>query len=537
MSHHPSNDIFVLNCDEILKCHVSVHVWNHFSWKFEILQNANFTLFNVTNVIASDVDYDGKMDVVVVYDIGKIKLFIQSDDYTLSDSGFLIPGTKDQVLMLDANGDMRMDLFGSGMDEKPQFWLNGGHGFNQTKYLNTSSYLATPLNGGFVDIDGDCVADLVFLTNRSTIEIHLKRGREFVWDREIDVPSSIGQLTFHDLNRDGSIDILFADHTNNSIIIMYNQQIPYCSTLAPWNCRSFSNLCVSSPYSFVNHTLHLNKETEKMLGRKVDQFWIPYTIRVGDLFQSSYPDIILTLQDDKNVVRVEVWQNVALYDNIRTFKKIDQGVDALKLNTNPMIPFFFDLDESGTLSILTMNVDLSNGKKFMIATLNVFFLDGFFFKVLALNGVSSGFFRKDTFGVNMCGITTKITSTDLSGAKTALSNTQMSRTAYMALEAPYSYYGLGRTAGYVEEMFIGTPAGKLQMWSGLIPNSQLVVNPSSGDLEMYVSVSGAFLWVCLAFVITLGLLAIPIITFMIIEKRNDWRENVLKSSQMSNVFL
>jgi integrin alpha FG-GAP repeat containing protein 1 len=487
-----STDIFVLKC-HTLDCTVSVRLWNHFTYQFENLASANLTLYNITNVITADMDFDGKLDVLVSYDTNKMKLFVQGMDLTLTPSPWIFPQSSDQLMLVDENGDFRLDLFGNNEFNQPMFWLNKPWGFNETKLLNSTSKLTYPINAGYVDIDGDCAADLVLVTNNSLIEIYLKRGTDYVLSYNISVPSDIGQLSFSDLNRDGNMDILFVDHTNNTIYVLYNQQIGPCATLQPWNCRSFTNPCVSSEFHFIEHRIYLDSNNSRLANIKLDQFIIPSTVRVGDIFQSSFPSILLTLVDSTGVNRIEIWSNQPYHDNIRTFTKVTDGVDALKVNTNPIFSFFHDFDESGVLGLITCNLEPTSGKIFTMATFNNYFFDGFFFKVLGLNGVSSGFFQNGVFGVNMVGLTTKITATDLTGAKSFLTSCQIPTTTYFSLQTPFMYYGLGRTAGYVEELFVGKPTGQNFGWSGLIPNSQLVVNPASWDLEMYVSVSGAFL--------------------------------------------
>lgn len=477
------------------------------------------------------------MDIMVRYNQTKWKLYIQQKDYTLQESIQAIPESADQLLMLDINGDMRVDLFGPSINGDSMFWVNNGNGeFNVTKNFNLTSKLTYPLNAAFVDINGDCASDIVFVNNNSQIEIWIKQNDGYSQDRIINIPNNSSLLTFHDLNRDGFIDISFIDHNNNSINILYNQQIHYCGTLELKNCRSYSDLCTPSNYTFERVTIYLDPSTQKLSIFQFNQFLIPYSIRTGDVFLDSYPVMLLVLENS-NQTRVEIWESNSLDGNLRTFQKVDQGVDALTSNQNPIYSFFYDFDESGTLGMITVNLDTNTRKISYKATLNNYFSDGFFFKLLGLNGVSSSFFDKNIYGVNMPGLASKLTTTDLTGSKYCLASVQLSKSAYFSLETPYSHYGLGRTAGYIEELFMGLPSMNTHYWSGIIPNSQLVVIPLVWEIEMYVSVTGAFLWVCLAFVISLILLGMPIIIFMIIEKRQDDREKIIKASQLSNVFL
>ena len=61
---------------------------------------------------------------------------------------------------------------------------------------------------------------------------------------------------------------------------------------------------------------------------------------------------------------------------------------------------------------------------------------------------------------------------------------QLAQSTYASLLTPYSYFGLGRTNNYVENLFLGSTRHQPQHWlniEGLIPNSQLLVMPHQDD--------------------------------------------------------
>lgn len=63
--------------------------------------------------------------------------------------------------------------------------------------------------------------------------------------------------------------------------------------------------------------------------------------------------------------------------------------------------------------------------------------------------------------------------------------TQLSQSSHMALQLPYTIFGLGATPNFVEELKVGFLAlsenyevkGIGKEWRQIIPNSQLVINP------------------------------------------------------------
>lgn len=134
---------------------------------------------------------------------------------------------------------------------------------------------------------------------------------------------------------------------------------------------------------------------------------------------------------------------------------------------------------------------------------NNYFNDAFFLKTLASNGVSptwSG--PHDTkpakvgakpFGVNYPGATFKFTVLDTSGKKRANQVAQYPSSSYMGLSLPYSLFGLGRTNNYVEELFVGVTRNQPEhytTYSGVIPNSQLIIIPYQSEDESRPPVGG-----------------------------------------------
>lgn len=57
---------------------------------------------------------------------------------------------------------------------------------------------------------------------------------------------------------------------------------------------------------------------------------------------------------------------------------------------------------------------------------------------------------------------------------------QLPYSSYASVSTPYSYFGLGRTNNYVENLFVGSTRHQAQHFvniEGLIPNSQVVISP------------------------------------------------------------
>lgn len=139
--------------------------------------------------------------------------------------------------------------------------------------------------------------------------------------------------------------------------------------------------------------------------------------------------------------------------------------------------------------------------------------DAFFFKTLGHNGPSSslpplphslgvctqwcdGVLLPDPqpYGVNQYGASLKFSISDLSATKHSAAIAQLTQTAHLPLQTPYTITGLGRISNYIEYTFLGVPYrgknGHWYSWSGLIPNSQIVAIPyPPEEPTQYVSMS------------------------------------------------
>lgn len=65
---------------------------------------------------------------------------------------------------------------------------------------------------------------------------------------------------------------------------------------------------------------------------------------------------------------------------------------------------------------------------------------------------------------------------------------QLPQTSYHALQTPYSFFGLGRTNNYIENLFVGSTVHIDEHYinmEGVIPNSKVVILPSANEGEAW----------------------------------------------------
>lgn len=188
----------------------------------------------------------------------------------------LPPAGRSQPMVLDYSGKMRVDLLGLSPEpsENVQVWNNTWSSFSNTTY--TTFPMPTSKNGesmcvspdphsnAFLDLDGDCLADLFILCapDSSGIQSYQvwinEKDQGFRLARTDSLPKGAGPISFADMDGDGALDMLFPVITESgpsTIQILYNQQIPLCTSPTQEHCRSASHLCRADPdFRFSSNT-------------------------------------------------------------------------------------------------------------------------------------------------------------------------------------------------------------------------------------------------------------------------------------------
>lgn len=252
-----------------------VHLWDHANFQFQIAPSVQITApegRKIVSVIPADYNYDGKLDVLLVMQAGsssqpatlEMLLFLGAPNSGVSPVPIQVPAASAsaQPFSLDATGDMRADLLGHAatQDGSPdanrlKLWKNtmgkegGGAAFavqdapliDEKGVLATACQLASPHSSAFIDLDGDCLADLFLVCSEGgsklsyQVWIASKAAAKPTYSlaRKGSLPDGAGALTFADIDRDGTIDVVFPSCDGSRgpchINIAYNKQMPLCS--------------------------------------------------------------------------------------------------------------------------------------------------------------------------------------------------------------------------------------------------------------------------------------------------------------------
>lgn len=393
----------------------------------------------------------------------------------------VVSSMKGEPLALDFNHDMIIDLFGTNKDGKRVFWKFTNRTLPQEIEMKVSvgnvGDIKIPHSHAIVDVNNDFLADLV---------ISCKEGFE-IWDgvslnkseygfqynttvKMSDQVKIFGQSIFMDMELSGRLD----------------QIVPVCFDD---NCRN-STLFVSRVNQFIALHIIFKDNSNNHWGfippNEDDTYGNTIPLRIGDYNLDGYPDLLATLKSDTGVVQNFLFENVKCENYCmglsRTFE-IRMGL----LAPSSIMGSFYDFYQDGILDLVLVE---KNGDQYRPrAFRNTLDYDANFVKVIVLTGLTNSKppstrtplgRTKNYYGTNLPGPRIEYHTTNQDGNPLHGASPQLSQSAYLSLQLPYSVFGLGRTPNFVDSLTIGL-AKKTKTWSQLIPNSQMIVVPSPID--------------------------------------------------------
>ncbi|XP_040471154.1 T-cell immunomodulatory protein isoform X2 [Falco naumanni] len=448
----------------------------------------------------------------------RVKLPMKSLGVTITS---VVPG--------DYDGDSQMDVLlttraqNHGRDELSVF-IFWGH--NQTLDLNHKTMLNKTFHDEplVMDFNGDLIPDVFGVTNDSNLFLTTspnpqnvqfetwvnKDGNFSKLEETVDAPSGmkvVGQSVFADFDGDGQSEHLLPvcedKKCQKSAIYLtkigMKQWIPVLQDF-----RNKDTLWGFVPYPS-------DKPSTEML--------FPITLHIGDYNMDGYPDALAILQNTSGSnQQAFLLENVPCNNvsckSVRRMFKVFWELSDLNQIKDAVVATFFDIYEDGILDIIVLSKGYSN-KDFAIHTLkNNFEADAYFVKVIVLSGLCSNDCpRKVTpFGVNQPGPYIMYTTVDANGYLKNGSAGQLSQSAHFALQLPYNVLGLGRSANFLDHLYVGIPRPlgeksiRKQEWTAIIPNSQLIVIPyphnvpRSWSAKLYLTPSNIVLLTAIALI-------------------------------------
>ncbi|CAE6446827.1 unnamed protein product [Rhizoctonia solani] len=341
-------DLLVLSEDQRK---VDAWIWDHNAFSYiRSTTVASFIAGHIVNVVPADLNYDGRLDVLLMA-IGKegkqldLSLHLgEGDNTNYSSPRTLPPSGLAQPIILDSDGNMKLNMLGLDPDGAMKLWRNnddtsGTFTLTPSPLSSRACKLADPHSSAVVDFNGDCLADLFLSCEDQRFQIWTRSpGSQggYVLAREGKLPKGAGAVSFADMDRDGTLDMIFpvcksfSSKTgvglDCSIHIVYNKQIPLCPSAGGISsgggkskCRSPGNLCVADDafgfdfgenagdaYSIIPLSSILPNHDSLLLTDTSHNPPLPVPLRIGDANLDGYPDVLAVVVGEASVDRVPV---------------------------------------------------------------------------------------------------------------------------------------------------------------------------------------------------------------------------------------
>ncbi|XP_070773068.1 T-cell immunomodulatory protein [Enoplosus armatus] len=475
----------------------------------------------ITSVVPGDYDGDSQMDVLLTAQTNSnlTSVFIfWGHNQTLDMSGWLRLNKtfRDQPLVMDFNGDMIPDIFGATDPKSTEVCYLAKRIPACWNALSTPVNMRIPHSNAFIDLNKDFTADLFLTTVGPKFETWISKNGNFTRVEVMPAEPSfsiVGQSSFADFDGNG-----YQDHL-----------LPVCLDEACRRSGIYLAKSGSKEWVPVLSDFQRRETVWSFVPGKPGQ---PLALHIGDYNLDGFPDALAVLRNTSGS-----GQQAFLLENVpcnnpdchsvgRMFH-IHWDQSDLGAIQNAVMATFFDIYEDGILDMLVLSQ--AEGKKDLIihALKNNFEADAYFVKVMVLSGLCSNDCPEDVkpFGVNQPGPYVMYTTVDSNGYLKNASAGQLSQSAHFSLQLPYTVLGLGRSANFLDHLFVGIPRQpgetdiRKQEWTAIIPNSQLIVipfphdKPRSWSAKLYLTPSNsvlltaiALIGVCVFILVIIGIL-------------------------------
>uniref|UniRef100_A0A3B4FFK8 Integrin alpha FG-GAP repeat containing 1 n=1 Tax=Pundamilia nyererei TaxID=303518 RepID=A0A3B4FFK8_9CICH len=468
------------------------------------VQAKNILGKNITSVVPGDYDGDSQMDVLLTAKNGQeTEVFIfWGHNQTLGTALIVI------YLQMLFNGDMIPDVFGVISSSSSVVCYLTKRTEVCSKALSLTGAMRMPHSNAFIDLNKDFAAGNCSLCFFCPFVIY--QDGNFTKTDVMSKPNEttiIGQSSFVDFDGDG-----YQDHLLPACLDKSCQRSTIY--LAKSGSRDSKWIPVLSDF----------KRKETVWGFVPDNSSQPPALHLGDYNLDGFPDALVVLQNKSGS-----GQQAFLLENVpcnsdtchsvgRMFH-IHWDQSDLGAIQNAVRATFFDIYEDGILDMLVQSKAEGKQDLRIHALKNNFEADAYFVKVMGKGLICQ------PFGVNQPGPYVKYTTVDSNGYLKNASAGQLSQSAYFSLQLPYTVLGLGRSANFLDHLFVGIPRqpGETEIrnkeWTAIIPNSQLIVmpfphdTPRSWSAKLYLTPSNsvlltaiALIGVCVFILVIIGIL-------------------------------
>ncbi|XP_029767648.1 T-cell immunomodulatory protein [Terrapene carolina triunguis] len=491
----------------------------------------------ITSVVPGDYDGDSQMDVLLttkpqnhITDELSVIIFWGRNQTLDSNRKTVLNKTfHDEPLIMDFNGDLIPDVFGvTNESDRPQILIGRSKTYlaqYALRYLkhDPGSELHK-LEEQLTDCSPFQSANLYILPGEEKDHFNLflttlASSQNIQFETWVNKDGNFSRVTYIKQKPEDTVVVgqsVFADFDGDG---QTEHLLPACADVT---CHK-SAIYLSKPG--LNQWIPVlqdfrNKDTLwGFVPYKNNQSSVPITLHIGDYNMDGYPDALAILMNTSGsnqqaFLLENVPCNNASCRSVHRMFKVYWELSDLNQIKDAVVATFFDIYEDGILDIIVLSKGYFNSE-FAIHTLkNNFEADAYFVKVIVLSGLCSNDCpsKITPFGVNQPGPYIMYTTVDANGYAKNGSAGQLSQSAHFALQLPYNVLGLGRSANFLDHLYVGIPrplgekSERKQEWTAIIPNSQLIVIPyphnvpRSWSAKLYLTPSNIVLLTAIALI-------------------------------------
>ena len=419
----------------------------------------------------------------------------------------------------------------------------------------------SPNTNAFVDIDGDCINDIIIssydTSNKNERKLEIWKG--VLENNEIkyclstlnvySIDSSLGLFSVVDIDRNALPDLVFPIINSsppqilvsyNTLPITYDWTSDFCTDHPPINFNKSPNSKISKIFedfkigtSTKNNyiiNIHENKNY-KFYSENAD---FPLYLRFIDVNQDSYPDFVTIFYDKSSKSKKLIIFLSQEIENDENRRRIFSQKEIYDLNSNIdsknydlAVASFFDFEDNRKIGLI-----LSDTSGNTLGLYNNYVYDAYTLKSILVS-------KKDCFFCTEYGSSQRFITTNINGERRmdlSLQSPQISSPGILALT--FAYLGIGRSNNYIENFHIisGNAYNRDdndKTYTPVIPNSQLIIyhdNINGGDkttwqVDLVVKPTKYLFQLILVIIIVIILLTFVAFRLQMKEREEDNIEN------------
>ena len=567
---------------------ISYYIYNEKTKIFEFSDKYNknpliISDYEIISFLANDLNKDGYLDYVMtlkknkkyesrIYlynkDGGTYELIFKSNNDELTQNLFVADIGSIRILKIiyyDNTTKMRKVFYFDELENKfitknfTEFLSKNtkvcdGNG----KYANMPFEI--PNSNAFVDIDGDCLNDIIISNYDNTNKKRLLEIWKGVFeDNEVkyclsmnnvyEVDNSLGLFTIVDVDRNALPDIVFPilNSSPPQILVAFNilsmsyvWTRDYCDDHPPINLSKSPNSKINKIFENFNiKTSNKNNYIMNIHNNKNFMFYsdntdFPLILRFIDVNQDSYPDFVTILYDKstkKKNLFIFLSQEIEKGENKdrRFFNQnsIYNLTSNYETNYDIIVSSFFDFEDQRKMGLILYD---SNG--ISLGLYNNYIYDTYTLKSTLL-------FKKDCFFCTEYGSSQRFITTNINGDRRmdlSLQTPQINVPGILSLT--YAYLGIGRSNNYIENFHIISGnaykrSDNDKTYTPVIPNSQLVIyhdniansNSTTWEVDLVVKPTKYLYELIIVIIIVVILMTFISIRLLLKEREEDYMEN------------